>query len=106
MINLCASRFILVAAPSVLHALHQENACMHQKSNFRPSFANSSTNELRSRWLTKSVDMAQVMSGWSEIRELLNRWNLLYTVDTRECYGYVEVMRKKGYDDLDFIVST
>ena len=50
--------------------------------------------------------MAQVMSGWSEIRELLNRWNLLYTVDTRECCpGYVEVMRKKGFDDLNFIVN-
>ena len=54
---------------------------------------------------TKSVDMAQVMRGWSEIRELLNRWNLLYRVDTLECYPYVEVMLKKGFDDLDYIVN-
>ena len=46
-----------------------------------------------------------MLCGWSEIRELLNRWNLLYTVDTRECYDYVEVMRKKGFDDLDYIVN-
>ena len=45
------------------------------------------------------------MRGWSEIRELLNRWNLLYRVDRRECYDYVEVMRKKGFDDLDQIVN-
>ena len=49
--------------------------------------------------------MAQVMYGWSEIRELLNRWNLLYSVDTGKCYDYVEVMRKKGFDDLDYIVN-
>ena len=104
MINLCA---ILVVVSLVLHASHQKNACMYQKLNFRPSFVNSESLSCRVVALrgVASLDMAQVMRGWSEIRELLNRWNLLYRVDTRECYDYVEVMRKKGFDDLDQIVN-
>ena len=46
------------------------------------------------------------MYGWSQILELLNRWKLLYRVEaTRECYAYVEVMRNKGFDDLDQILN-
>ena len=46
-----------------------------------------------------------MLCGWSEIRELLNRWKLLYTADTGECYGYAEAMREQGYDDLSQIVN-
>ena len=31
-----------------------------------------------------------MLSGRLEIRELLNRWKLLYMADTGECYGYAE----------------
>ena len=46
-----------------------------------------------------------MLCGWSEIRELLNRLKLLYTVDTGECYGYAEAMFEQGYDDLSQIVN-
>ena len=46
------------------------------------------------------------MYGWSQICEVLNRWKLLYRVEaTRECYEYVENMRKNGFDDLDQILN-
>ena len=46
-----------------------------------------------------------MLCGWSEIRELLNRWKLLYTVDTGEYYGYAEAMREQGYVNLSQIVN-
>ena len=46
------------------------------------------------------------MYGWSQICEVLKRWKLLYRVEaTRECYEYVENMRKNGFDDLDQILN-
>ena len=105
MMNLCA---ILVVASLVLHASHLKNACMCQKLNFRPSFVNSESLSCRVVALrgVASLDMAQVMYGWSQICEVLKRWKLLYRVEaTRECYEYVENMRKNGFDDLDQILN-